>query len=100
MKQVGDYGDIIISDDVIKRIIEETAEAVEGVAELSKNVKISQKDDRLQVDLFVTIYYGTKIPNLSWDIQQKVKAGVEQILDIKVSKININIHGIQFPQTS
>jgi len=63
MKQVGDYGDIIISDDVIKRIIEETAEAVEGVAELSKNVKISQKDDRLQVDLFVTIYYGGSFCN-------------------------------------
>ena len=100
MRQEGDYGDIIISDEVIKRIITETALSVEGISSLSKNVKIQKKDEMLLIDLFVEIKYGTKIPNFSWDLQQKIKAGIEQVLDLGVSKININIQGVQIPKSS
>ena len=100
MRQEGDYGDIIISDEVIKRIITEIALSVEGTSSLSKNVKIQKKDDLISIDLFVEIKYGTRIPNFSWDLQQKIKTGIEQVLDLGVSKVNINIQGVKFLKSS
>ncbi len=110
-----DNGNVFIYDEVLKTIIAASAEEIKGVVGMSpgfmeeiieglgkknysKGIKISYKNQQMIIDLYVIIEYGTKIPDLSWDIQQNVRRSVEKILNIKTSKVNINIQGVLFPK--
>ncbi|WP_160721752.1 Asp23/Gls24 family envelope stress response protein [Isachenkonia alkalipeptolytica] len=110
-------GNVYIYDEVLKAIIAASVEEIKGVAGLSpgfmeeiieglgkrnhsKGIKISDKNQQMIIDLYVIIEYGTKIPDLSWEIQQNVKRSMENILNIKTSKVNINIQGVLFPNDS
>ncbi len=107
-------GRVYIYDEVLKTIIAASVTEIKGVAGMSpgfveeliegfgkkthsKGIKISYKNQQMIIDLYVIIEYGTKIPDISWDIQQNVKRTIEKILNIKTSKVNINIQGVLFP---
>lgn len=108
-------GSVYIYDEVLKTIIAASVESINGVVGMSpgfmeeimegfskrnhsKGIKINYKNRQMIIDLYVIIEYGTKIPDLSWDIQQNVRRSVEQILNIKTNKVNINIQGVLFPE--
>lgn len=108
-------GAVYIYDEVLKTIIAAAATEINGVAGMSpgfveeiikglgkknhsKGIKISLKNQQMIIDLYVIVEYGTKIPDLSWNIQQNVKSTVDKILNIKTCKVNINIQGVQFPE--
>ncbi len=110
-----DNGSVYIYDEVLKTIIAASVTEIKGVAGMSpgfveeiiegfgkrnhsKGIKISHKNQQMIIDLYVIIKYGTKIPDLSWDIQQNVKHSIEKILNVKTSKVNINIQGVLFPK--
>jgi len=110
-----DSGSVYIYDEVVKTIIAASVTEINGIAGMSpgfveeiieglgkkshnKGIKISYKNQQMVIDLYVIIEYGTKIPDLSWDVQQNVKQTVEKILNIKTSKVNINIQGVLFPK--
>ncbi len=110
-----DNGSIYIYDEVLKTVIAASLTEIKGVAGMSpgfveeiieglgkknysKGIKINYKNQQMIIDLYVIIEYGTKIPDISWDIQQNVKRSIEKFLDIKTSKVNINIQGVLFPE--
>lgn len=110
-----DQGSVYIYDEVLKTIIAASVTEIKGVAGMSpgfvdeiieglgkknnnKGIKTSYKNQQMIIDLYVIIEYGTKIPDLSWDIQQNVKRSIDKILNIKTSKVNINIQGVLFPK--
>ncbi|SFC72672.1 Asp23/Gls24 family envelope stress response protein [Clostridium uliginosum] len=66
------------------------------VENLSKGVKIKLvEDDRLQVELFVMVEYGTKISVISNNIIQKVRYSVENYTGLKVSSITVNVQAVR-----
>jgi uncharacterized alkaline shock family protein YloU len=108
-------GNVYIYDEVLKTVIATSVTEINGVAGMSpgfveeiieglgkknysKGIKINYKNDQMIIDLYVIIEYGAKIPDLSWDIQQNVKRSIDKFLDIKTSKVNINIQGVLFPK--
>ena len=54
-----------------------------GIAELlgkknmSKGVKVSVSDKDVTLNLSIIVEYGAKIPDVAWEIQEKVKSEVE-----------------------
>lgn len=62
---------------------------------LSKGVKISSKNDTLNIELFIIVEYGTKISVIASNIIQKVKYNVENTTGLKVSSITVNIQGVR-----
>ncbi len=109
--------DMLITDEVIAIIAGIAASEVEGVAGMSagfaggiveafggknpaKGVKVETKDEETTIDLFVIVKYGYRIPDLAWNIQEKVKDTVESLTSISVPVVNIHVQGVDFNELS
>lgn len=110
-----DYGEVKIVDDVVATIAGLAAVDVKGVAgmsggfvggiaemlgrkSLSKGVKVEIKEKIATIDLYTIVEYGTKIPDVAWEIQESVKRAVETMTGIEVSEVNIHVQGVHFPE--
>ena len=107
---------IKVSDEVIAVCAASAALKVEGVADLaggisylltrnllgkelaSKGIKASQSDDTVSIDVNLIVEYGARIPDLAWNVQEKVKAEVEEMTGMHVSAVNINGQGVRIPE--
>lgn len=107
------YGSIKISDEVIAATAAMAAICVDGVVEmsggitesissiigktnLSKGIKVNTNDDNVIIDIFITVKYGVKIPEVAWNVQERVKKEVEDTAGIKIKAINIHVQGVSF----
>jgi len=62
---------------------------------LNKGVKINNKNNQLNIELFIIVEYGTKISVIANNIIQKVKYNVENYTGLKVSSITVNVQGVR-----
>jgi uncharacterized alkaline shock family protein YloU len=103
---------IRISDEVIASIASVAAAQVEGVSAMSgnlvndigdvflgkksggKGVRVSSGQDEVELDLYINVKYGARIPEVAYRVQENVKKSVEGMTDLKVSRVNIHIQGI------
>ncbi len=106
-------GSIIIGDDVLANIAGiATVEcyglvgmasrgSADGIVELlkkehlSKGVKVYTEEDKLVIDLYIVVEFGTKISAVAQNIIDKVKYSVETMTGIKVKKVNVNVKGVR-----
>lgn len=66
------------------------------VENLSKGVKLTlAEDDKLNIELFVMVEYGTKISVIANNIVQKVRYNVENFTGLKVSSITVNVQAVR-----
>lgn len=104
-------GSVKIADDVVAMIAALAATEVEGVAAMSGNMtheflsKVGVKNaakgarvevwqQKVKVDLAITIEYGFNIPATCQRVQSKVKNAVENMTGLEVTDVNIRIAGI------
>ena len=67
-----------------------------GIENLSKGVKLQlTNENKLQIELFVMVEYGTKISVISNNIIQKVRYSVENYTGLKVSAITVNVQAVR-----
>ncbi len=101
-----------ISDDVVQIIAGIAAGEVDGVHSLgnslaggiaeflggkktvSRGVKVDIRETEVSLDVHVVVRYGVRIPDVAWNVQEKVKDAVETMTGLTVSKVNIHIDGI------
>lgn len=62
-----------------------------------KSIQVYIVGDKVTIDLFLNVYYGHKLPDLAFNIQEKVKTEVAKATHFKVDKVNINVLGVVFP---
>lgn len=106
-----DIGNVKISEEVVAIIAGVAAMDVPGVAgmsggiaggiaeilgrkNLSKGVKVEVGEKEAAIDLYIIVEYGCRIPDVSWDIQEKVKNAVETMTGLDVIEINIHVQGV------
>lgn len=66
------------------------------VEHLSKGVKVTlTEDDKLNIELFVMVEYGTKISVIANNIIQKVRYNVEHYTGLKISSIAVNVQAVR-----
>lgn len=111
---VENNGSVNIADEVIAVIASMAASEVKGVASMvsgvagnfaeligmkntSKGVKITKDGDSVTLDLAVMVEYGAKIPDVSWNVQSKVKGDVEAMTGLSVSAVNVSVESITAP---
>ena len=108
-----EHGNVIYANEVISKIVGlatmecygvvgmVSKSATEGLWELmrienlAKGVKIEHKDEKLIIELFVMVEYGTKISVISNNIIQKVKYNVENYTGLKVAAITVNVQAVR-----
>lgn len=62
---------------------------------LSKGVKISSKNDNLNIELYIIVQYGTKVSVIANNIIQKIKYNLENYTGLKVTSITVNVQGVR-----
>ena len=65
------------------------------IENLSKGVKLKFDNDKLIVELFVMVEYGTKISEIANNIIQKVRYSVENFPGLKVSSVTVNVQAVR-----
>ena len=43
----------------------------------------------IYIEIFIIVDYGVRIPDVAWEIQNKVKKSVEDMTGLMVKKVNI-----------
>ena len=61
----------------------------------SKGVIIKNKDNGIEVDLYVVIGYGVKVTEVINEIQKRVKYTLEKALELDVLSVNVYVQGIK-----
>ena len=103
---------IKISDDVISIIAGKAVSEVEGVASmaggfaggisevlsgkknLSKGIKVDIEEKEVKIDVNIIVEYGVRIPDVAYEIQNRVKKAVETMSGLKVSSVNVHVQGV------
>jgi len=105
-------GEVQIADEVVAIIAGLAATEVDGVSSmagnitnelvgklgmknLSKGVKVDVTEEHVSVDLSLNIKYGYQIPEVSANVQEKVKTAIENMTGLMVLDVNIRIAGVK-----
>ena len=102
-------GNIKISEEVVATIAGIAASEVNGVASMNggfvgglsemlgkktKGVKVQVGDKETIIDINLTVEYGARIPDIAWEVQNKVKTQVESMTGLKGVVVNIHVQGV------
>lgn len=101
-----------VSEEVISIIIEKTVMEIPGIYDINggiidgitnmlgtkrvKGIKVDIEEKTISTDIYVIVEYGVKIPDIAWDIQDKVKKTLEEMTGMIVTAVNVHIQGINF----
>lgn len=107
-------GQVTITNDVIATIAGGTAvecygivgmasksQIRDGIAEIlkkenySRGIVVRQEDEKLHIDLYIIVSYGTKISEVANNVQSQVKYTLQQSLGLSVDSVNIYIQGVR-----
>lgn len=111
LKEDESIGTVKIADDVVAMIASLAATEIEGVSamagnitnelmskvgmkKLTKGVRVDVLEHHVTVDLAVTMEYGYNIPATCQQVQQKVKAAIENMTGLTCTDVNIRIAGV------
>ena len=106
-KKSSNGGMIHISEDVIAELARKTIQGIPNIktAGLAQRFNIGRKSSgirvsvehsqgKISVDAYVLVKYGQRIPDLAWDVQEKIKDNLERYTGYDVKAVNVNVQGI------
>ncbi|MDR0852763.1 MAG: Asp23/Gls24 family envelope stress response protein [Clostridiales Family XIII bacterium] len=108
-------GKIKISPDVICSYVSDTVLGIPGVFGFSGNLgdvitkNILGKENAIRgikvdfdeeagwtINLFLIVERGSKIPDVSWNVQKEVTTVLKETTGVKIKEVNIHIQGVHF----
>ena len=115
VEEVVGMGGVKISDDVIATIASLAASEIEGVSKMtgsmaanlteilgkkkfSKGVKVQLEEDTVEIDVFLSIVYGSIIQEVAEKVQENVKKAIESMTEFKVMTVNVHVQGVTQPE--
>jgi uncharacterized alkaline shock family protein YloU len=66
-----------------------------GRENLAKGVEVRTEHGEVVIDMYIIVGYGTKISEVAHNVQSKVKYTLDQLLGLKVNKVNIYVQGVR-----
>ena len=110
-------GVIRVADDVVSIIAGLAATEVEGVASmagnitneivaktgiknLAKGIRVEVLDGIVTVDVNLNIRYGYAIPEVSGNVQERVRTAIEAMTGLEVGTINVRIASVDMTDTN
>ena len=108
-------GSVQISEEVISIVAGIAAGEVSGVAgmsssfasgiaeilgkkNLSKGVKADLSETTVSIGISIVVEYGCRIPDVAWEVQERVKRSVESMTGLEVLDVNIFVDGLSMPK--
>ena len=106
----GEGEGIRIANDVIAAIANKAASEVPGVfsmsggisdvfgKRMSKGLKVDAGEKSTKIDVNIIVEYGARIPEIAYEIQNRVKKAVESMTGLKVLEVNVHVQGVNLPE--
>ena len=69
-------------------------EVLSGRKNLSKGVKVEADEKEVKIDVNIIVEYGSRIPDVAFEIQNRVKKSVENMTGLKVEEVNVHVQGV------
>ncbi len=69
-------------------------EVLSGKKNLSKGIKVEVGEKETKIDVNIIVEYGTRIPDVAFEIQTRVKKAVETMTGLKVVAVNVHVQGV------
>ena len=69
-------------------------EVLSGKKNLSKGIKVEVGEKETKIDVNIIVEYGTRIPDIAFEIQNRVKKAVETMTGLKVIEVNVHVQGV------
>ena len=107
-------GTIEITNDVIATVVGGAATDIYGIVGMasknqikdnlndilrrenySRGVVVRQEDNGIAVDVYTIVSYGTKISEVSRNVQEKVKYNLETLLGVTANSVNVFVQGVR-----
>ena len=105
-----DINGINISEEVVATIAGIATQEVKGVSAMNasgigevfgiktKGVKVQVGEKDAVIDITITVEYGARIPDIAWEVQNKVKTQVESMTGLNVVAVNVHVQGVNVPK--
>ena len=69
-------------------------EALKGQKNLAKGIKVEATETTAKIDVNIIVEYGSRIPDVAFEIQNRVKKSVENMTGLKVTEVNVHVQGV------
>ena len=69
-------------------------EAIKGKKNLAKGIKVEATEKEAKIDVNIIVEFGSRIPDVAFEIQNRVKKAVENMTGIKVTDVNVNVQSV------
>lgn len=69
-------------------------EVLSGKKNLAKGIKVEVGEKETKIDVNIIVEYGTRIPDVAFEIQNRVKKAVEAMTGLKVLEVNVHVQGV------
>lgn len=70
------------------------SEVLSGKKNLAKGIKVDKNENRVKIDVNIIVEYGTRIPDVAFEIQNRVKKAVENMTGMLVEEVNVHVQGV------
>ena len=70
------------------------SEVLSGKKNLAKGIKVDKDENKVKIDVNIIVEYGTRIPDVAFEIQNRVKTSVENMTGLKVEEVNVHVQGV------
>ena len=70
------------------------SEVFSGKKNLAKGIKADINDGKAKLDVNIIVEYGSRIPDVAFEIQNRVKKAVENMTGLVVEEVNVHVQGV------
>lgn len=71
------------------------SEVLSGKKNLTKGIKVDIGEKEAKIDVNIIVEYGVRIPDVAFEIQNRVKKAVEAMTGLKVASVNVHVQGVK-----
>ncbi len=111
--QENNFGDLVVSDEVLGVIANIATKNIEGVAALSggnfgtdltemlgmknatKGIKVILEENMIKAEVYIEVFYGFKVNEVAFQVQKNVKESIENMTGINVQDVNVYVTGVK-----
>ena len=70
------------------------SEVFSGKKNMSRGIKVDKTENKAKIDVNIIVEYGSRIPDVAYEIQNRVKKSVEGMTGFKVEEVNVHVQGV------
>ncbi len=74
------------------------SEVLSGKKNLSKGIKVDVGEKEVKIDVNIIVEYGARIPDVAFEIQNRVKKAVETMTGLNVTAVNVHVQGVNIAE--